>query len=160
MERARPPEAVVSNFSSPAPSPRASNFGPAGAQICLPLSSTLMCAPRPLAAVCSSGATLPRLRPERSPVPRAGAQLWKGEPRRPGSTPGEGGALLCPGAGRQGAPAPGTLRARLANVAGGHPRETDRKRARGDARTRDHSTETARAELQSDPGMEGAGEEA
>jgi hypothetical protein len=29
------------------------------------------------------------------------------------------------------------------SVAGGHSRETDRKRAKGDARTRDHSTETA-----------------
>lgn len=146
-------------LSRPEPA-RASNFGPAGAHVCLPLASTLMCAPRPLAAACSLGAALARRRPERSPFPGPGPSCGRGT-QAPRQHPGRGrSALLCPGAGRQGAPAPGTLRARLANVAGGHPRETDRKRARGDARTRDHSTETARAELQADPGMEGAGEEA
>lgn len=72
VERARPPEAVVSNFSSPSPTPRASrNFGAAGAQICLPLDSTLISAPRPLALVCNVGATLSRLRPARRPAPGA-----------------------------------------------------------------------------------------
>lgn len=46
------------------------------------------------------------------------------------------------------------------NVAGGHSRETDRKRAGGNARTRDpeHGNGPG-AEQQSDPGMEGAEEE-
>lgn len=90
------------------------------------------------------GPTLPRLRPARSCASPSPGPVWKGASGRPGRTPREGGALPRPGAGGQGAPAPGTLRASLPNVAGGHSRGTDRKRARGDARTRDHSTETAR----------------
>lgn len=50
-------------FLSRPNSVRASNFCPSGAQICLPRNSTLKCAPRPLAAVCSVGATLSRPRP-------------------------------------------------------------------------------------------------
>ncbi|XDC81217.1 hypothetical protein R6Z07F_012390 [Ovis aries] len=71
-------EAVVSNFSSPAPTPRVSNFGSAGAQICLPLDSTLISAPRPLAVVCNVRATFSRLRPARRPTLSAWAQLARG----------------------------------------------------------------------------------
>ncbi|CAM9493713.1 unnamed protein product [Rangifer tarandus platyrhynchus] len=136
-------EAVVSNFSSPAPTPRASNFGSAGAQICLPLDSTLTSAPRPLAVVCNVGPTFSRFRPARRPALSAWAQLARGNPA----------SRLRPGRGRS-APVPrgrGVGISRARNVAskpcerrrGALSRDGQEEGQGGTPEPGTHSTETA-----------------
>lgn len=147
MERARPAEAVVSHFSSPAPAPR-SQRGPAGAQICLPHNFHSNAGAKAPGGGSQRGGHFAEALTGRLFGLSNRAHLEKGKPGAP-REPRERAERSCAGAGGQGtggqgAPAPGTLQAKLVSVAGGHSRGTDRKRARGDARTRDHGTETAR----------------
>lgn len=83
-------------FLSRPNSARASNFASAGAQICLPLNSTLMCAPRPLAAVCSRGDHASEAQAcQLVCFPEPGPSLGRGE-RAPREHPGRGRSAPAP----------------------------------------------------------------
>lgn len=144
VERARPPEAVAANFSLP---PRLR----ARLKLRLCWGANL-----PAARLHSNvrakapgdrvgpGATLLRLRPTRSCASPGPGPVWERESGRPGSAPGRG----------RSAPAPwgrGAGSSRARNVASkpcerrrGALARDGQEEGRGDARTRDHSTETAR----------------
>lgn len=147
-------------FLSRPNSARASNFASAGAQICLPLTSTLMCAPRPLAAVCSRGG--PRFRGSGLParvLPRARAQFGKGRAGAPGEPRERAERSRALGQGGRELPRPERCELAFRTSQGG---TREGRTGRGPGGTPEPGT-TARkrpgAELQSDPGMEGAGEE-
>lgn len=89
--------------------------------------------------------------------PRASTHLGKGEPGTPGNTPERAERSHARGRAIRELPLR-NVASNLMNVAGGHPRETDRKRAGGMLEPGTTVRKRPWAGLQACPGMEGAGE--